>query len=144
MCACVLAAKTQRSDQPDPTQLAADLNRSVRMTGMRYKLRTLMVMVTIVACGLGWIAAQKRIVDKRQTCARLLYERGDGIVVLADAVKSEHTYKIERNGDQSCRISAVRRWLGDHKAEAILFFGSERIDPSVVHEFPEADVWRTR
>jgi|GEM_PF-6483283 Vesicle coat complex, various subunits len=108
---------------------------------MRYRLRTLLLVVTIVCIALGWIALQMRIVVKRQECARLLYENNGGMVI-SEGTALSASFEIVMEGDKSRRVSLVRRWLGDENAEAIFF--SNRFDSTVLELFPEADVWNWR
>ena len=106
---------------------------------MRYRLRTLMLLLAVVGVALAWIAGQYRIVSHRKSVARQLENRGD-LVVWEDSVLNEPVILIVR-GDKSRRVNTVRRWLGDENVDAILIINASEDNRTPIEAFPEADVY---
>lgn len=103
----------------------------------RYKLRTLLIVLAIVATASGWVGSQFRTVATRRAIIRGLEERGDVILYT-------QTPKIGKRlveGDRSKGVSSLRRWLGDENETGILFLEESTSRQAAIWAFPEADIY---
>ncbi len=102
---------------------------------LRFSLRTLFALVTVVALALGWLMWQRQIVRERQTMRDWLWSEGAYVVV--DAASPRHYVqftsafnhrptvlapKLTRIRTQSqprTLLPPVRRWFGDEYVDGI-------------------------
>jgi hypothetical protein len=108
---------------------------------MRYRLRTLLIVVAAIGSGLGWIGWQQRIVTARRAESSRLEQCGEGLIAWEDEPGFHENIELFIEGDDSRRISAVRRWLGDRNAEELLFLNSASKKRKAIDLFPEADIY---
>lgn len=96
---------------------------------LRFSLRTLFVLVTVLGLGFGWLAWQVHFVHERQRIVRVI-QAGGGLAMRPEWIS---------------QLSSIRRWLGD-SARAILYLPEERFSQSDAARFgeyfPEAEVRR--
>jgi hypothetical protein len=78
----------------------------------QFRLRTLMVVVTITAAGCAWIAHEGRIVQER-TALRQWIEEGGGACTNNDL--AAHIRLVSKIDEPSI----VRRWLGDQTVTTV-------------------------
>jgi hypothetical protein len=78
----------------------------------QFRLRTLMVVVTIMAAGCAWIAHEGRIVQER-TALRQWIEEGGGACVSNDLAASVSS------SPSIDEPSIVRRWMGDQTVTTV-------------------------
>jgi hypothetical protein len=95
----------------------------------QFRLRTLMIAVTVLALPLGYIGWQAKIVGYRK-------------VVLDNLVK--HAYAIEPVLNPTYRVTGLRHWLGDVAIEQFGFDDDATDDEicEVRRAFPKAAIWR--
>ncbi len=105
-----------------------------RLTWFRFNLRSLFVVMTLVACWFGW---QANTVHKRQELLRQLKNNPKFSVVLYPPMElgSNRPYTS---------VSITRRWLGDVPVHRIMFSGSLNTTNSLTFRrmkqlFPEAE-----
>src|SRR5689334_17935175 len=109
----------------------------------RFKLRTLLLVVAVIATVLGWLTSEARIVAKRNDIRRRLDAKLDG--VFCKPLPDEKFPALERfiEGDKSRRVSWVRRWMGDDNKWPATLFGGDvpNYAREVVEAFPECDIY---
>jgi hypothetical protein len=100
---------------------------------MRYRLRTLLLLLAVFATGLGWITSQWRVVAKRQA---IMQQCGDYVFVEKGMLWWERN-PLERiiEGDQSRRVGGVRRWMGDREIGSVMVFRPASANPSAAEAF---------
>ena len=106
---------------------------------MRYRLRTLLIVLTAIGAAFGWIGWQYRIVAHRKAVARMLEARGD--TVIWEGVGWGENVERWVEGDKSRNVSTLRRWLGDENADSIFIHGAEQNTRAAIEAFPEADFY---
>ena len=106
---------------------------------MRYRLRTLLIVLTAIGAAFGWIAWQYRIVTHRKAVARQLNERG--VSVVRPGIAWGESEERLAEGDKSRRISTFRRWLGDENVEAIFLHNADQDGREARRDFPEANIY---
>jgi len=106
---------------------------------MRYRLRTLLIVMTAIGAAFGWIALQYRIVTYRKAVALQLNERGDSVV--RPGIAWGESEEREAEGDKSRRVSTFRRWLGDENVEAIFLHNADQDSREAIEAFPEANIY---
>jgi hypothetical protein len=108
---------------------------------MRYRLRTLLLLMAVISIGLGWFTFQWRVLTKRQA---IMQQCGDYVFVEKDMLWWERS-PLERivEGDKSPRVGRVRRWMGDRELGSVIVFRPTSPKPSAVEAFPEADFYLT-
>jgi hypothetical protein len=78
----------------------------------RFSLRTLLVLVTMVCCFLGWILWNVKIVHQRQDMRAWIYNNRGGYSTLSDYATMP-TYLDDLGLDQPPAVSYLRTMLGD-------------------------------
>ena len=89
----------------DEKRTTADVQAKPRRRWYQYSLRTLLIVVTIIGCGFGWLGAKVRIVRERKAMRSEIERRGALVINLDDTVWSPDT-KPEP-------VGLIRRWMGD-------------------------------
>jgi hypothetical protein len=79
----------------------------------QFRLRTLLIVVTLLAVPLGYVGWQAKIVHERQVMMRWVEEH-DGYCLLAVNKPVTQTTPAERP-------SLIRRWLGDAQVAEVCF-----------------------
>ena len=107
-----------------------------RLTWFRFNLRSLFVVMTLVACWFGW---QVNTVHKRQELLRELKNKPNFSVVL------NHSIALGSNRPYAS-VSITRRWLGDVPVHRIIVAGSLNATNSPTFRrlkqlFPEVRLW---
>ena len=107
----------------------------------RYSLRTMFVVVTMLACWLGW---QVNIVHQRKALLRSVKQEGGWSMGYLDSYE-ERGIRTNMFPPQH-RLPAWRLWLGDKSICHIAFRDeSMRKEADRARElFPEAEVWPPR
>ncbi len=100
----------------------------------RFSLRTLFVVVTIIAAIGYWLAWNINVVHQRQA----IRARPDVMFGTGSAEVNERILKVSKPTTEP-GVSRIRRLLGDEPAEAILVF-EKPVFSLVVPLFPEATV----
>ncbi len=121
----------------------------------QFRLRTLLIVVTLLAVVCGYVGRQIEIVRERKSLLTLLVAEGGGywntatentysIVGAVPAYFSPGTYRVVSHGKRDQRPPAIRRWLGDDYIYVIWLPESvAAIDATrFANGFPEADVAR--
>ena len=107
---------------------------------LRYKLRTLLIVVVIVALPLVWVGSQYRIVTARRAIRADLEGSDRPTATFYYGEPSENcTRHIE--GDRARRPSRFRLWLGDEQVDSILFDEVDAPKRAAIEAFPEADIY---
>jgi len=109
-----------------------------RRRWFRFSLRTLFVLVTVIACWLGW---QVQVVQHRK--AMLKQIETDGGLVFIGSVDWEHSPSVVFNGphDHAFKLSSLRRMLGDRHIDLIGFDRPlTNTDRQAIEAFPESAV----
>jgi hypothetical protein len=103
-----------------------------------FSLRTLFVVVTLIACWLGW---QVHVVQHRKAMLKQI-EAGGGIVFVGDIEWRHSPYIVMiRPADYAYKISAFRRFLGDRFVELIGFKRQLMdADRRAIEAIPEAEI----
>ena len=104
---------------------------------MRFRLRTLMIVLAIVAAVLSWVGHEGRIVTKRRSLMSGLQGRMQ-VYLLSEAPKG---VKLVAKGNKSRGVSSLRRWLGDEDETVILFLSPFTERQEAIEAFPEADIY---
>lgn len=120
------------------------MNTSPRRRWFRFSLRTMFVLVTLVAATIGWLGREWRIVQVRKAILREI-ERLEPAAIDPSVEQQE-----SRNSDplydprqwDSIRVSTIRRLLGDESViELLLPRASDRLlIERTENAFPEADL----
>jgi hypothetical protein len=107
----------------------------------QFSLRTLFVVVTILALPLGWLAWQANIVHHRQAMRAMLEAHGGRVFLLDIEYRIPPLVETLRPADIYYNISAVRELFGDLHVSLIAF---DRRLTSAEHDateaFPESEV----
>jgi hypothetical protein len=108
----------------------------------RYRLRTLLIGLTAIGGCLGWLSWQKRIVANRNVVSRQLeQEKFEALVIWEwEGDSCGEPVKLIVEGDQSRRVSVIRKWLGDENVQSIVLAPHIDFRP-ITNSFPEADVY---
>jgi hypothetical protein len=95
----------------------------------QFSLRTLMIVVTLLAVPCAYVGWQTKIVRERKA-------------VLANCSRSIILYSFADEADQSSLISPVKRWLGDVAVQYIVVSAAfDLADLKVIREaYPEAEI----
>ncbi len=98
-----------------------------------FSLRTLLVLVTVLGVGLGWLALQLNTIHERRAALAKL-PTGSYIVRYSD-------FGPGHAGPQLSLSAQARGWLGDEPIEFFWIPGRDfdRVTPSLKLLFPEAD-----
>ena len=95
----------------------------------QFRLRTLMIVVTLFCTFAGWIGNQVRTAHQRKA-------------MFANCPQSIILYSFADEGDQFSLISPVRRWLGDVTVQYLVV--SATVDPAdlkaIRETFPETEI----
>jgi hypothetical protein len=106
-----------------------------RRRWLRFSLRTLFVLVTVIACWLGW---QVHVVQHRKAILKQIEADGG---FFPDSFKYSTGIMMFRSGDYDYQISKTRRSLGDRPVHSIVF--RRRLtaaDRHAIEAFPEAEL----
>ena len=105
------------------------------MPRFQFSLRTLLIVVTLLAIPCGWLGWQAKIVrDRKAMMARIREAKGGGWT--AEDVAGIHLPKRDEP-----RFGWVRDWLGDVPIRLILIPpSSEPKDDEIRRVFPEASI----
>ncbi|HEY2837996.1 MAG TPA: hypothetical protein VGJ26_02525 [Pirellulales bacterium] len=79
------------------------------------------VAVTLLAIPLGWLAWQERLVRNRQAMRRQIEQSGGAVFVQDMDWLSSGESRTIRAGNYGSKVSSLRRWLGDERADFICF-----------------------
>jgi hypothetical protein len=101
-----------------------------RRRWLQFSLRTLLIVVMLLAVACWYVTGQTKIVKERQSWIDSHPRR---TILLSKMRKSA-------DADLSQRPSLIRVWLGDKASSAILAIGSQEAE-SAARLFPEAGVW---
>lgn len=123
-----------------PVAVEGELGRWLRFS---QRLFLLLLLGTLV--GGAWTGWQARIVMHRKAIGRAIEHRHSSVFWITPTFRENSDlflkgFKLVRPGDQSTRISWLRRLLGDQDADAILF-GARNLDREAMDAFPEADIY---
>src|SRR5205807_866302 len=99
----------------------------------QFNLRTLMIVVTLLAVASAYVAHEHRIVKAREEARPRILDP------FADLYKPDKKI-AERN--PAADPSFIRRWLGDRAEETHLDAYSDEQAEKLKSLFPEAEVWR--
>ena len=101
----------------------------------QFRLRTLMIVVTLLAVLMGYVGGQAEIVRARQAWLKAHSE--------LDFFMVSHTYEVLIHGDKTKSPSLLRRWLGDHELESWEVFRNASTDQlsEINALFPEATIY---
>ena len=95
----------------------------------QFRLRTLMIVVTLFCTFAGWIGNQVRTAHQRKA-------------MFANCSQSIILYSFADEGDQFSLISPIKRWLGDVSVQYMVV--SATVDPAdlkaIRETFPEAEI----
>jgi hypothetical protein len=78
----------------------------------QFRLRTLMVVVTVAAVGCAWVAREGRVVQERKAVRQWIEEGGGACVTNDLAARIPSASGIDEP-------SVVRRWLGDQTVTTV-------------------------
>jgi hypothetical protein len=98
----------------------------------RFGLRTLFVMVTLLACWLGW---ELKFVQERRAMLGSLLASGNGYTTCSQLVASSDEHGFAYN---PATIPFWRRWLGDEAVESIIVPDAQEPLSKALTLFPEA------
>lgn len=118
----------------------------------RFSLRTFIVFVALVACGLGWLSWQRHIVQQRRAAMDSIRASG-GVVIppairhgvpgppVAISITSSPLVETIRAGKHHYELPRLREWFGDEPVETI-FFGRKltEADRQAIAIISEAEV----
>jgi hypothetical protein len=101
----------------------------------QFRLRTLMIVVTLLAVVCGYVGRQAEIVRARQAWLKAHSELGSSMI--------SHTYEVLIHGDKGKSPSLLRRCLGDHELRSWEVFRNASIDQlsEINALFPEATIY---
>ncbi|HEV2971233.1 MAG TPA: hypothetical protein VGY55_14760 [Pirellulales bacterium] len=96
----------------------------------QFSLRSLMIVVTLLAIPCGWLAHQARVVEERKALRSWLLDNG-GVI---------HEAQYEMEHPETSQITWIRILIGDHTALSINFpYGISKPQASRMKTvFPEA------
>jgi hypothetical protein len=116
------------------------MNAMPRRPWLRFSLRTMFVIVTVLSCWLGW---ESSVVRERQAVRRESEERGFFHFVSADEYLRRYPPGDTR--PDVARVSIFRQWLGDEAIQEIWYYRddqriSEVEQRRLAKAFPEAEI----
>jgi hypothetical protein len=119
----------------------------------RFTLKALMLLVTLIALGLGFFLWQQRIVDERRAMLAEVLRQDGGYYAVMNTSTYEWTGNVPFTGfdEGVLQISSaadpwlLRRWLGDAPIR-IIWFPDEMTPPDLAEKipvlFPEVQIIR--
>jgi hypothetical protein len=116
-----------------------------RQRWLQFSLRTLLIVVTLVAVPMGYVGWQAKIVRERKALAHEIIENGGDIFFVSEATQPMHRIFLVQGAFRIPpypTVSGLRTWLGDDSALGILLPKSTEANTvkCVKRIFPEADV----
>jgi hypothetical protein len=118
-----------------------------RRRWLQFSMRTMFVVVALLAVVLAWLAWDLRQVRARKAAADWLSEQT--VILGFDDVRSRrepHLFVLVREGDPDYDLGPICKWLGDQEAPSIYFIErsptEEELDALKV--FPEASIYVPR